>query len=342
MFSFAKRAKLNHFSVVRLETILIRSSRFDITSEIHFQFVDSIPDLNVQTLSKKVSRVPDNMLQLLPSNDFFSLLYRSKLAESWLTFDKRSAHFEMVYGRDCYKCIASQIEQRGTQGGHSLLLGTPGTGKKYFLYYLLSDLVKKGNRVLFWCGDNLVYYDEAGSVYSIRQLPDCMEHKSFWTGLWCLIDSSPQTDLIRILSLHSKFVVSLSIGNSITSRFVNNLFPKSFYMPVWQREEYLKIHTGHVIFNVYQSRFNILGGVPGAIFSSDGPPQEDVALSSCKPEDFTRCFGYSASPPQAGNYIQTLVHIVKSIYGMREPFCIAVRCRPDPRTILTQGLPKVA
>jgi len=103
---------------------------------------------------------------------------------------------EYLYIRDSFKIIADSIMNKRSVMGHTkvLLTGTPGTGKSFFLFYLLWLLLKMKKRVLFVLESERIYYDENGNVYTIEpQRIAGISSPYSWVGLWCLFDSKDQT-----------------------------------------------------------------------------------------------------------------------------------------------------
>jgi hypothetical protein len=270
------------------------------------------PSQQIQPLSFPPCRVPFfNNIGSIAEND-----------GGWISFGQEnipSTKLGNLYIRDCYRTIAASITDRnGIQ--KAIITGTPGIGKSLFLIYLLWQLVKKRQRVLFIYHPFSIYYDENGDVLQFEsgRLPSDIDY-SFWNDtLWCLFDAKfkEEADLGHLPVGLSTFILSTSPRRGMVNDFKKPPVPQTFYMPIWTETELAVIAP---LFpnsdNEWRERFRILGGIPRHVLEDTKDSPTAILGAACKKCSLDNCIeeiGIDSAITDKSKVIHSLVHITSA------------------------------
>ena len=248
--------------------------------------------------------------------DFFNNLCKAQQNDEWIDFQTEIPPFSLnvtrLYVRESYKTIAKAI----LSGRQTIVSGTPGTGKSFFLIYLLWTLVQQNKRVLFVYEPYTIYYDGQGMVLTMDQLPRADDEHFFRKDLWCLIDAKfkGKYDLYHFTSYISNMIVATYPQRELVSSFQERYSAKWFFMPIWSEGELTTLSSMYPNAVDWYERFNILGGIPQWVFESTEDPRKllENACKVCSLEDCLSAFSYYSYVLEDFHALHHLIHIESS------------------------------
>ena len=113
-----------------------------------------------------ITRGPDSSFEpcQIP---FFNDMPNVAEEDDWLVFSHAipQSTQSCLYIRSSFKEIATDILRPPSGLPKAMITGTPGTGKSYFLIYLLWRLLEAKHRVLFIYHHMTIYYDGQGAIF---------------------------------------------------------------------------------------------------------------------------------------------------------------------------------
>ena len=249
---------------------------------------------------------------------FYNDISKTTEQNGWLSFSEpiSSSTLQRLYIRESYKSIASSIKPGINK---SIITGTPGIGKSFFMIYLLWKLVKEGKRVLLTYHPDIIYYDGKGGVFSFskRSLPSSNE-VSFWSAdLWCLFDAKSKQEghLDAFSYTRCTFVLSTSPRREMVNDFQKPPPPQIFYMPLWNEDELAKVATAFPGVDDWKERFRILGGIPRKVLEVTNQSAIALLEAACKQCDLDDCIkavGLESTITDKSRVVHSLVHITST------------------------------
>jgi hypothetical protein len=211
--------------------------------------------------------------------------------------------------RECYTRIADLLIERDSS---AILTGTAGIGKTCFLFYLLYRLIKLNKKVIFQFHGDYIFYHGNQDVRFIRKIQSLP--REFYDGnIWCLFDGSHMdaTNLATFPVSRCKLFVATSPRRNLMNDFKKRA-TKIFFMPVWEKEEIAKIARFYPESTDWESRYELLGGIPRYVCQHTDEPCEEIiemAVSHC---DIDKCFkGINRESDGSDNatYAHRLIHM---------------------------------
>ena len=205
----------------------------------------------------------------------------------WLVFSHAipQSTQSCLYIRSSFREIATDILRPQSGLPKAMITGTPGTGKSYFLIYLLWRLLEAKHRVLFIYHHMTIYYDGQGAIfrYPIGSFPSDL---SFWSSdLWCLFDAKGKefSDLEGTCYDLCSFVLSTSPRRDLINDFKKPPVPETFYMPLWSESELgqLAIKCYSTLGDAWKERFEVLGGIPRHVLEDTHIAAKAILESAC-------------------------------------------------------------
>lgn len=170
-----------------------------------------------------------------------------------------------VYLRQCYLELWEKILQTELTS-QVLVTGTPGIGKKSFLYYALYRLMQDKQPVMVRFHDRNTYYVHDNEFKRVNTLTNDFE-ALLDPNTWILMDDSNMFELSKPFRIVLTCAPSRDIFESFILRKTLSLF-----MPVWAYGEIALVN--HVIRTdmdraLVQERFKVWGGIPRYVFKSE-------------------------------------------------------------------------
>jgi hypothetical protein len=272
---------------------------------------ENLTSQNTRFLSDKILTEPEL---------FFKTISSSDEKARWVTFYEKmpSTSLKKLYVRKSFKIIAQQILKQHTEAESSVsetgktraraknaqfepimtlikavITGTPGIGKSLFLLYLLQKLVKQSKRVLYVYNPFIIYFDGNGSVLAFPEIKTIPSNRNdFWNDtLWCLFDAKGQYDHALGDIPYSKchFILSTAPRRHLVNDFMKPPVPEEYYMPVWSRYEMGEIASLFENSTNWESRFEVLGGVPRFVLENTTRNPTEILEQACDDCDLDRC-----------------------------------------------------
>ena len=250
---------------------------------------------------------------------FYKKISMAVERNGWIHFQTNIPILDMItnrlYVRKSYKTIADAI-LNGDQK-RSIVTGTPGIGKTFFLVYFLWRLVRENKRVLFIYHPKMIYYDGKGKILRLTTLPS-EEDFEFWNmDLWSLFDAKGklEQDLLSIPSELCKTVVSTSPRRELLNEFQKESSLKWMYMPIWSKSELRTISCMYPRDLDWEKRFSVLGGIPRLVLQKteeDSISLLDEACRTCSLDECLKVTRSGTSITEKMKVLQCLVHITSS------------------------------
>lgn len=268
-------------------------------------------------------------------SDFFNNLANAVEQDGWLVFTHNipNTPLSRLYVRESYRSIAKDIQAPAQEFQYpavtlpnqpivskAIVTGTPGTGKSVFLFYLLWQLVKKGKPVVFFLTTDTYYYDGQGGFFELGNPSDFkyllrMVHSP--GDVWCLFDAKnkKEEDLNAVPYSECQFVLSTSPRREMVNDFQKFPTPQVFYMPTWTKNELEAIAPKFPKAGDWESRFEILGGIPRHVLEYTKVDPMLILQRACKQcelNDCIRVVGLDSSITEKSKSVHSLVHITST------------------------------
>ena len=248
--------------------------------------------------------------------EFYNKISEAEERDGFIHFQTDIPMLDLItnrlYVRQSYETIAETI-LKGVQK-RTIVTGTPGIGKSFFLVYLLWRLVRERKRVFFLYDLDYIYYDGQGKIFNLNGTP-LKSEPNFWSmDLWCLFDAKGkfEQNLTRIPSGLCKTIVSTSPRRELLNDFQKASSITSIYMPIWSEQELETVSCMYPKDVNWNERFTYLGGIPRLVLEKTDMGPTAILAQACQSCSLDSCLsavGPVSTISDESNVIHYLLHL---------------------------------
>ena len=146
--------------------------------------------------------------------------------------------------RDCYAPLYEKCMELWKPDGNRnicpiILLGTPGIGKTFFIYYVLSQEKKKKNRVYYQMTKNHLFLFDLNATNTVTEI--------FGRNVTSFLDQEYEGDTLFVIDAYrmseapyrkdNRVILITSPNKDTWYKFSKASLAKRLFMPLWTREE---------------------------------------------------------------------------------------------------------
>ena len=167
--------------------------------------------------------------------------------------------------------------------------------------------------MLFFSKKGPIYFD-GSTMFQCELLPNKFDQRFWSPDLWCLVDSVDPTAMTELPIEDCSLLLASTPRRDCIGDFKKLVpTPDVFYMPLWTKEELATIASLYpTAADVWEKRFECLGGVPRLVMQDIESDPEALLFSACNSCSLDDCIMpvsiYSEINSKT-KIIQTLIHI---------------------------------
>jgi hypothetical protein len=221
--------------------------------------------------------------------------------------------------RQCYNDLWNMIQDmRANQGVRRVaVMGNPGIGKSWFLFYLLYQLKKLGATVMYErINQPYAYLLSSSGVMKAKDTRDFPE--LMLADMWYIVDGKPA------LEVEAFSILATSPRRGNWTDFMKMKDARRRWMPVWTLSEIELCRSAcypTLSQNTVQQLFDNWGGIPRYVLEKANDPEEqrslERAIGKADLKTLTHTIGETDGPDDVSH---KLVHIVVHSDGRYDDF----------------------